>query len=612
MYRKDFTQLSRTELDDLADAFNDLWDRGIISQNAAMHADNFSGGIHRGPAFLPWHRFFLKEVERALQHSRPQVMLPYWDWTRADSRDLDVEPWKSFFGGRANTGGRFDHWTYSRGAASRGTLPTMRTIVGRLGASDYFRFRAIETGSHVPGHTWTGGDMSSARSPIDPLFYLHHCNVDRIWAIWQQNNPTAEQYTTVTGHGSDTVPEAVVPLNSPMIGGATPASMLDHTALDYLYERDVILEIAWYEAGRGSLSTGNRRSADLFIRNSSTDDGEYPSPRTHWQSPDIWVRNQLDETEEGPERSHQAPIVNAVNYMYVDVHNRGSERAEDISVEAFHCNPGTAMLWPNDFESMGTVTLPSGIDAEASATVGPFLWTPTLQEHECLLAVVNSPDDPTAAPIFPRSVPHWQLVRFDNSVGQRNVSPVRVTVGGEIRTQMKLRGGLRRSVNRFELDATELPSDTEIRLKLASSVLKDAKLTSLEEIESNQRFTAVQVRGGEVAVIDGFELAARESKRIQLTVDFSLEAEHGRRYPLIATQIQDREVAGELTLELTAIKDLEDYVFGNPRSQELHTINCPFWDKILPENKVPFLAVQEGISWGYNGCRFCLPDYDTG
>src|SRR5438105_15515928 len=33
-------------------------------------------------------------------------------------------------------------------------------------------------------HVWVGGDMSPATSPNDPVFYLNHCNVDRIWEAW--------------------------------------------------------------------------------------------------------------------------------------------------------------------------------------------------------------------------------------------------------------------------------------------------------------------------------------------------------------------------------------------------------------------------------------------
>ena len=31
--------------------------------------------------------------------------------------------------------------------------------------------------------------MASASSPADPIFWLHHANVDRIWAQWQTNHP---------------------------------------------------------------------------------------------------------------------------------------------------------------------------------------------------------------------------------------------------------------------------------------------------------------------------------------------------------------------------------------------------------------------------------------
>ena len=31
--------------------------------------------------------------------------------------------------------------------------------------------------------------MDSASSPADPVFWLHHSNIDRIWAAWQKKNP---------------------------------------------------------------------------------------------------------------------------------------------------------------------------------------------------------------------------------------------------------------------------------------------------------------------------------------------------------------------------------------------------------------------------------------
>ncbi|MEM7469626.1 MAG: tyrosinase family protein, partial [Pseudomonadota bacterium] len=44
---------------------------------------------------------------------------------------------------------------------------------------------------HNRVHVWVDGDMFPATSPNDPVFYLNHCNVDRIWDVWQTNNPNA-------------------------------------------------------------------------------------------------------------------------------------------------------------------------------------------------------------------------------------------------------------------------------------------------------------------------------------------------------------------------------------------------------------------------------------
>lgn len=66
-------------------------------------------------------------------------------------------------------------------------------------------------GAHIAGHSSAGGEMSNFFSspggqllqthllipktylffpPVDPTFFLHHANVDRIWWIWQQLSPS--------------------------------------------------------------------------------------------------------------------------------------------------------------------------------------------------------------------------------------------------------------------------------------------------------------------------------------------------------------------------------------------------------------------------------------
>ena len=48
----------------------------------------------------------------------------------------------------------------------------------------------VDVGGNSPdGQTW--GLMSDPGiAALDPIFYLHHCNIDRMWAAWNANgNP---------------------------------------------------------------------------------------------------------------------------------------------------------------------------------------------------------------------------------------------------------------------------------------------------------------------------------------------------------------------------------------------------------------------------------------
>src|SRR4051794_3258697 len=64
-------------------------------------------GAHRGPAFGPWHREFLLQLEFDLQHvsGDPELTLPYWDWTTARTpADAGWPFTNDFMGGFGNAG----------------------------------------------------------------------------------------------------------------------------------------------------------------------------------------------------------------------------------------------------------------------------------------------------------------------------------------------------------------------------------------------------------------------------------------------------------------------------------------------------------------------------
>lgn len=287
-FRQDITQMSDEDIDKFAEAFNRLyryphpagpsvhWNR--LAWWVSSHVQNFRR-IHRGPVFLPWHRYFLHKFEQLLQNDVDEhLTIPYWDPTRDDARDLFTGKLQTFTGmSRQHRG---DRWgmTITRVTADEmdrtvdTLLPTLSQVRDSLANKpNFYEFRQeMEYSSiHTGAHFWVGGDpsvghMSTSRSPWDPLFFLHHCNVDRLWAIWQRNNPhltEEQQYSNRTLHRHE---QATAEIDEQMEWlydnreARTPRSVLDHTSLGYGYERDVRLEESWFDKYDTILITGDK------------------------------------------------------------------------------------------------------------------------------------------------------------------------------------------------------------------------------------------------------------------------------------------------------------------------------------------------------------------
>ncbi|KAL9002039.1 MAG: hypothetical protein Q9188_005010 [Gyalolechia gomerana] len=72
------------------------------------------------------------------------------------------------------------------------------------------------TGVHAGGHFQMGGaGIDAFASPGDPVFYLHHAQVDRVWTIWQGLEPE-ERLRQVFGTSTafNTPPSANVTLDT--------------------------------------------------------------------------------------------------------------------------------------------------------------------------------------------------------------------------------------------------------------------------------------------------------------------------------------------------------------------------------------------------------------
>jgi tyrosinase len=97
----------------------------------------------------------------------------------------------------------------------------------------------------VPNNVRVGSMAPLDVSPNDPAFFLHHCNVDRIWAQWQDMPGNADTYAPVSDQADGyNLNDNMYPYDIPSFQavpamtahGDTPASMLDYRALGYEYE----------------------------------------------------------------------------------------------------------------------------------------------------------------------------------------------------------------------------------------------------------------------------------------------------------------------------------------------------------------------------------------
>src|SRR5215472_8685302 len=77
----------------------------VNNTNLNMLGNRAPGWAHRLPAFFPWHRELLHQLEKELQavSGNPNLTIPYWDWSV--DQNPNAAPWTAdFMGGDGNDG----------------------------------------------------------------------------------------------------------------------------------------------------------------------------------------------------------------------------------------------------------------------------------------------------------------------------------------------------------------------------------------------------------------------------------------------------------------------------------------------------------------------------
>jgi tyrosinase len=201
--RKNANTLTAGERNRFAAAFAQLNNKGLgrFADFRDMHVSVTLAQAHGAAGFLPWHRAYLLDLERELQAIDPSVALHYWRFDQAAPKIFTLD----FFGVSNSIGtvqlsatNPLQFWKTdgAQGINRSPDFPTSQAPPGLLTESQtlalsnqYRLFRRMEGNPHGLAHTSFGGFIQDpATAPKDPLFFLLHCNVDRLWAKWQRQN----------------------------------------------------------------------------------------------------------------------------------------------------------------------------------------------------------------------------------------------------------------------------------------------------------------------------------------------------------------------------------------------------------------------------------------
>jgi tyrosinase len=229
--------------------------------------------------FLPWHRMYIHHFEKMIMSHVIRLggptdwALPYWNYSASaaaaqlpvhfrdrivngaanplfiEQRDSRANAGASFLtGSQTDIAGCLAEASFAASGGSPGfggprTVTANHDAAVAFGALEATPHGAIHVGVSGPavadasspsGRVRRGFMASFTRAPLDPIFWLHHCNVDRLWKVWLRDpahsNPTTADWLTAVPFSFHNAAGAIVDMKSADVLDTRPAP------LSYIYD----------------------------------------------------------------------------------------------------------------------------------------------------------------------------------------------------------------------------------------------------------------------------------------------------------------------------------------------------------------------------------------
>ncbi|WP_295316421.1 tyrosinase family protein [Roseobacter sp.] len=186
--------------------------------NIAARAQFWDQCQHQSWFFLPWHRGYIAAFEAVIAQEVASLggpedwALPYWNYSQDLADNPDARRLPSPFRDQLKPDGTRNYLFSRRRLVMNGDFGLTDQIVS-LAAMEFAGFTdtkpgapsgfggpvtgfnrgggdsgALEQMPHNVIHVEIGGFMRDPRTAaFDPVFWLHHCNIDRLWETWRQD-----------------------------------------------------------------------------------------------------------------------------------------------------------------------------------------------------------------------------------------------------------------------------------------------------------------------------------------------------------------------------------------------------------------------------------------
>ncbi|MCT2562855.1 tyrosinase family protein [Chryseobacterium herbae] len=345
---------------------------------------------HQSWYFAPWHRGYLIALEEQIRQAVISLggpadwALPYWNYL-GDGDQYKIPPaftQKTLPDGKtpnplyvtARYGPKSDGnvyvvipplseacqgntiYTGSNSATSKPGYGGPETKFSHDGATS----GNLESNPHNLVHVQVGGNDGIMSDPdsagLDPIFYLHHCNIDRMWAAWNVKNSNPINPLWLGGPALYGEREFIMPLPDNKAWVYTPEEMTSLAKLDYTYDDlepttaplvEKTLSQRLTKLGVQSVETENLQEQDMDLGDNSELVGANTGQvQIDGSGAKTTVKLESSSWKNVPNSLMKASVSNLPDQVYLQLENvKGTRDANILNVSVNHQLAGHVSLF---------------------------------------------------------------------------------------------------------------------------------------------------------------------------------------------------------------------------------------------------------------------------